>query len=258
MLNNDLAGFARAIVHGDPFSIRLDEDYAQYSAEVALEVYRNNYRGNLHDALAGAYPVVKQLVGDDFFRFMAVKFITQYPSRNANLHRYGAELAQFSVTFEPAKELVYLPDVARLEWACHQAYFADDGKIPDFNELAQIASAAYADLILHLHPSCHLVHSGYPIVAIWNAHQPGWPDDFHIDLGSGPVDALVSRNNDVVAVTELVPADAAWLLLIQAGATLANATAETLVRHPDFDLRLALHRLVEQNILAGFTLGATS
>jgi hypothetical protein len=258
MLSNDLAGFARAIVRGEHPIIRVDEDYARYSAEVAVEVYRNNYRGNLHDALAGAYPVVKQLVGDDFFRFMARKFITQYPSRNANLHRYGAELAQFAVTFEPAKELIYLPDVARLEWACHRAYFADDGEVLDLNELAQIASAAYADLVLHLHPSCHLLHSGYPVIAIWNAHQPGAPDDFHIDLGSGPVDALVSRNNDVVAVTELALADAAWLLRIQAGTTLGDATAETMERHPDFDLLPALHMLVAQNIFAGFTLGATS
>ena len=35
---------------------------------VAMEVYRNNYHGNLHDTLAGAYPVIEQLVGKDFFR----------------------------------------------------------------------------------------------------------------------------------------------------------------------------------------------
>ena len=258
MLSNDLADFARAIVHGEPTAIRVDEDYAKYSAEVAVEVYRNNYRGNLHDALAGAYPVVKQLVGDDFFRFMARKFITQYPSRNANLHHYGAELAEFVATFEPAKELVYLPDVARLEWACHCAYFAEDGKVLDLNALAGVAPAAYANLVLQMHPSCHVLHSNYPIAAIWQAHQPGAPEDFHIDLGSGPVDALVSRNNDIVAVTELARADAAWLLRIQAGTTLGDATAETMARHPDFDLLPVLKMLVAQNIFAGFTRGANS
>ncbi len=258
MLSDDLAGFARAIVHGESPAVRVDEGYAKYSAQVALEVYRNNYRGNLHDALAGAYPVVKRLVGDDFFRFMARKFITQYPSRNANLHRYGAELAEFVAAFEPAKQLVYLPDVARLEWACHCAYFADDGVVLNLNELEKVAPAAYGDLVLHMHPCCHVLHSNYPITAIWEAHQPGAPEDFRIDLDSGPVDALVSRNNDVVAVTELTPADAAWLLKIQAGTTLGEATAETLDRHPDFDLLRALQMLVAQNVFAGFTLGATA
>lgn len=258
MLSNDLAGFARAIVHGERPAISVDEDYAKYSAEVAVEVYRNNYRGNLHDALAGAYPVVKQLVGDDFFRFMTRKFITQYPSRNANLHSYGAELAEFVATFEPAKELVYLPDVARLEWACHCAYFADDGAVLNPNELAGVAPAAYANLVLHMHPSCHVLHSNYPITAIWQAHQPGAPEDFRIDLDSGPVDALVSRNNDVVAVTELARADVAWLLRIKAGTTLGDASAETMARHPDFNLLPVLKTLVAQNIFAGFTPGATS
>lgn len=196
MLNAELDYFARAIVGGEEASSRVDGTYANYSAAIAIDIYRNNYRGNLHDALAGAYPVVRQLVGDDFFRFMGRKFIAQYPSRNANLHRYGAELADFVAAFEPAKELLYLEDVAALEWACHQAYFAADADALDIDELAQIPAERYAELILHLQPSCHLLHSRYPVAAIWHAHQPGVGDDFRIDLDSGACDALVCRRGD--------------------------------------------------------------
>jgi len=80
-------GLAQAIVHGDKPPEQIGPAYPHYSADTALEVYRNNYRGNLHDALAGAYPVIRQLVGDEFFRYMARKFIEQYPSRSGNLHR---------------------------------------------------------------------------------------------------------------------------------------------------------------------------
>ncbi|MFA5826551.1 MAG: DNA-binding domain-containing protein, partial [Gallionellaceae bacterium] len=125
-LNDELASFARAIIRGEEPSSQIDANYPNYSDAVAMEVYRNNYRGNLHDALAGAYPVVKQLVGDDFFRFMARKFIEQYPSHSANLHHYGTELPDFLATFAPAQELVYLADVAALEWAYHLAYFVAD------------------------------------------------------------------------------------------------------------------------------------
>ena len=55
--HDDLAGLARAIVHGEEAPLRIAPHYASYPAAVALEVYRNNYRGNLHDALAGGYPV---------------------------------------------------------------------------------------------------------------------------------------------------------------------------------------------------------
>ncbi|MGB9092559.1 MAG: DNA-binding domain-containing protein, partial [Gallionella sp.] len=166
-LSEVMSGFAQAIVRGDEPPAQIDAAYPHYSAAIAIEVYRNNYRGNLHDTLAGAYPVIRQLVGEDFFRYMARKFIEQYPSRSGNLHRYGAEIADFLASFEPAQGLPYLPDVAALEWACHRAYFAEDASALDLTELAQIPPDQYPDLVLRTHPSCHQVRSRYPVVAIW-------------------------------------------------------------------------------------------
>ena len=258
MLNAELSSFAHTIVRGEDPMKQVNKEYSNYSADVAIEIYRNNYRGNLHDALAGAYPVIKQLVGDDFFRFMTKRFIEQHPSRSANLHHYGAELAGFVAAFEPAKELVYLSDVALLEWACHVAYFAEDETALDVGELAQVAPERYSDLVLHTRQSCHVVRSRYPVAAIWHAHQPGASGDFNIDLDSGSSDSLVCRRNNVVLVSELAEADAVWLHCIQAGTPLGDATAATLERYPDFDLLSALQTLAAQNIFASFNPGATS
>lgn len=255
-LNDDLSGLSRAIVRGEEPSPQIAASYRHYSAAVAIEVYRNNYRGNLHDALVGAYPVIGQLVGQDFFRRITRQFIAQHAPRSGNLHHYGAEMADFVAAFDPAQELVYLPDVAELEWVCHRAYFAGDAATLDIARLAEIAPGQYADLILHTHPSCHLVRSGYPVASIWHAHQPGANSDFHIDLDSGSSNALVSRKDDVVMVTELSAADADWLQGIQGGSTLGEATAATLERHPDFDLQAALLNLVAQGVLNDFTLRA--
>ena len=258
MLNDDLTQFAHAIVRGEMPSPRIDRAYANYSAEVAIGVYRNNYRGNLHDALACAYPVVKLLVGDEFFRFLTKRYIEQHPSCSANLHHFGSELAGFIATFEPARELVYLADVAVLEWACHVAYFSDDGTALDINRLAQITPERYSELVLHTHPSCHIVRSRYPVASIWHAHQPGAPEDFHIDLDSGPGYVLVSRKDGVVLVSELMEAESTWLERTQAGISLGDATAETLERHPGFDLQATLLKLMAQNVFTTFNPGATS
>lgn len=256
MLHDELAQFAHAIVRGEMPSPRIDPAYANYSAETAIEVYRNNYRGNLHDALAGAYPVIKQLVGDDFFRFLAKRYIEQHPSRSANLHHFGSELADFIATFEPAKELVYLPEVAALEWACHVAYFVEDETTLDINKLAQITPEQYSELVLHTHPSCNIVRSRYPVASIWHAHQPGAPEDFHIDLDGGPGYVLVSRKDDVVLVSELMEAEATWLERTQAGIPLGDANAETLELNPGFDLQATLLKLMAQNVFTTFTVGA--
>jgi hypothetical protein len=242
--------------------IRTGADFApgeiacpRYSEERGVEVYRNNYRGNLHDALAGAYPVIRQLVGEDFFRLLARRFIEAHPSRSGNLHRYGAEMASFVASFEPAQGLPYLADVAALEWACHCAYFADDTTTFDIAFLAQIPAERYPDMVLHIHPECRLVHSRYPIAAIWQAHQPGADADFRIDLDSGSCNALVSRKDDVVLVNELTDADTAWFQYMQANTRFEEATVATLGRYPDFDLQAALLKLAAQNVISDFTLG---
>jgi len=248
-LSDDLSHFAGAIVRGDGVPLQIETAYPHYSVSTAIDVYRNNYRGNLHDTLAGAFPVIKQLVGDEFFRFMTRKFIEKFPSHSGNLHHYGADMADFVASFEPALELPYLPDVAALEWACHRAYFAEDAPTLDIARLAQIPPEHYPDLILRTHPFCHLLRSRYPVVAIWHAHQPGAADDFQIDLDSGSSLALVGRRDDVVIVNELSAADADWLQAIQGGTQLGEATAVTLEHHPDFDLQAALLNLVAQDVL---------
>jgi len=251
-LNEVLADFSSAIIYGDEPAEQITASYANYSAAIGVEVYRNNFRGNLHDTLAGAYPVIEQLVGGDFFRLLTRKFIAQHPSRSGNLHHYGEQMASFIAGFVSAQGLPYLPDVASLEWACHRAYFAEDASRLDIAKLGEISPEQHADLILNIHPACHVVHSAYPIVTIWHAHQPGAASDFRIDLDSGASNALVSRKDDVVRVGELTEAEAAWLQTIQAGASLGEATDATLECHPDFVLQAMLLNLLAQDVLTGF------
>jgi len=82
--------------------------------------------------------VVEQLVGKDFFRLVTRQYIGAHGSHSGNLHRYGAEMADLLASFEPARGLVCLPDVAALEWACHRAYFADDAAALDLGKVARI------------------------------------------------------------------------------------------------------------------------
>ena len=67
-----------------------------------LRLYRNNLFESLTAALAAVYPVTQQLVGEDFFRALARRFIPAFPSRSGNLHDFGAELPAFIRGFEPA------------------------------------------------------------------------------------------------------------------------------------------------------------
>ena len=49
------------------------------------------------------------------------------------VNRYGGDFAVFLTGYAPARELVYLADVARLEWAIDQANIAADAPEIDGN-----------------------------------------------------------------------------------------------------------------------------
>lgn len=250
-LHDELADFSHAIVKGAASAVGFEAS-SHYTNETGLEVYRNNYRGNLQDALAGAYPVIEQLVGAEFFRMVARDFIAQHGSSSANLFDYGAELGDFLVDYEAARALAYLPDVARLEWACHRAYFATDVESLNLAQLSQVAPTEYANLLLHVHPACHIVTSAFPLVAIWQAHQGG---GFEIDWAAGGDIALVSRQDDVVTVRELNADAAHWLEAVMHGDSLGIATATTLEHFPTFNLQDALLRFAAFNVWTHFSLG---
>lgn len=235
-----------AVFDGDPISC------PNYPASRGVEVYRNNYRGNLHDTLAGAYPVIRQLVGEEFFRVLARRYIKQHPSRSGNLHRYGSELAAFLDNFEDTRHLPYLPDMARLEWAYHCAYFADDAAALDLARLARIAPGDHAELRWILHPACTLLAPAHPVAAIWRAHRDGTTGDLRIDLDGGGEQLLVHRIGLQPEIRDIMPADLHWLSLLQQGTSMGNATGSVLAAHPDFDVASALRHWVAQDVLTDF------
>jgi hypothetical protein len=239
--------------------IRTGADFApgeihcpHYANERGIEVYRNNYRGNLHDTLASAYPVIRQLVGEAFFRLLARHYIEQHPSRSGNLHRYGGGMAEFLTHFGNTRHLPYLPDMARLEWVYHRAYFADDVPAFDFERLASVAPDSYANLRWHLHPGCALLAAAFPVAAIWQAHQVDASADFDIDVNGGGEHLLVYRNGLSLEISCIAPEAYHWLAQLQQGMAMGAATDATLSAYPDFDLATTLRHWLARGVLADF------
>lgn len=140
---------------------------------VRYAVYRNNVVMSLIDALADTFPVVRQLVGEAFFRAMACEYIYRHPPRSPVLARYGEGFADFVAGFEPAFCVPYLADVARLEWAWVCAFHAADARSLPVQEMAKLLDQPErlpATRLLFA-PSAHLLRSEFAVVSIWQAHQ---------------------------------------------------------------------------------------
>mgnify|MGYP001182392842 CR=1 FL=1 len=169
-----------------------------------LSIYRNTSRSTLTNALRLTYPAVHRLVGDDFFAAAADAFITNGPPHTAWLDVYGASFPEFLRSFEPAAALVYLADVARLEWAIGRALHAFDRKPLALAQLASVAESHQSHVCFEPHPAVSLVSSDYPVDAIWRAVLAR--DDAAleaINLAAGAVWLLIERNASGIEVARL-------------------------------------------------------
>src|SRR5512139_2634059 len=63
-------------------------------------VYRNNVVSSLVDALAATFPVVQELVGEEFFRAMSAVYVRRSPPGSPVLATYGHSFADFVEEFE--------------------------------------------------------------------------------------------------------------------------------------------------------------
>lgn len=197
-------------------------------------VYRNNVRSGLVAALASRFPVTERIVGADFFSAMAAEFAARHPPRSPLLLTYGDDLADFVATFEPARDLSYLPDVIRLEAARGRAYHAADMAPLQASDLTGLDPERIGELRLVAHPSLSILCSAHPVVTIWAMNAGEMPLQ-PVTQWSGE-DALVLRPLMTVEVHRLPPGAAAFLSSLAAGRPLAEAAERANGDAPEFDL----------------------
>ena len=140
-----------------------------------FDVYRNNVSVSLTEALRTAFPVIRQLVGDEFFSAMAAVFLRAHPPQSPLMMFYGAEMPEFLATFEPVSHLGYLPDIARLELALRHSYHAADATPVPTAALETLPPDQFVASRLEFVPAIRLIRSKWPVHAIWQANTRGGP-----------------------------------------------------------------------------------
>lgn len=212
-------------------------------------VYRNNVHSSLIDGLAAAYPVVRRLVGDEFFHAMAGLYVQAHPPTSPLICEYGSSLADFIQVFEPASSVPYLADIARLERLRVRAYHAADRQVLDQpSALKQLQGAEQlGHLRVQLHPSLATLNSHYAIVAIWAAHQV---EDaiatFNPRYAQG---ALVLRQGMAVKVFAIDSGSVTFINSLKRGAGLEVAVANALENSDEFDLHQCLTLLISHDAI---------
>lgn len=221
-----------------------------------FDVYRNNVMASLTQALAGGFPVVRELVGEEFFRAMAREYVMFDPPTSPVLVEYGDGFAEFVAQFPPVQGLPYLADVARLERMRVRAHHAQDAPLllPGALQALMADPEGLSNLRIVLHPACQVLRSSFAVYSLWAAHQHD--DGFErlealasVDTGRAE-DVLVLRPLFEVGVMSLPPGVADFLSALAKGESLGQAATRA-ARVPGFDLGAGLTVLITPGVAGG-------
>ncbi len=184
-----------------------------------FDVYRNNVTVSLTEALRQAFPVIRKLVGEEFFTAMAREHVRAHPPASPVMMFYGEAMPAFLETFPPVAHLGYLPDVARLELALREAYHAADAEPVAPEALQKLSPDALVGSRLRLAPALRLIRSRWPVHAIWSANARGTAPP----TATVAEDVLIARPDYDPEPHRLPDGAAPFVVGLLAGATVAEA-----------------------------------
>ena len=139
-----------------------------------IDVYRANAHAHAERTLAATYPVVHALVGDEAHHALARALWHHHPPTRGDLAEWGGALAGFIEAQHDLAGLPWLGDVARVEWALHQAGRAPDAR-PDPASFGLLQQHAPEHLRAVLAPGTSLIESPWPVLSVIDAHLHGDP-----------------------------------------------------------------------------------
>ena len=183
-----------------------------------FSVYRNNVVVGLIEALESSFPVIRKLLGDEFFMAMAGIFVRRFPPTSPVLSHFGKDMPEFLLSFPPLAHLPYLPDVARLEQLVRESYHEADAKPVSAEFIASLPPEKLSQTQLLMAPSIRLLRSDHPICSIWRANAVGGPKPSY-----GAEDVLIARREFDPEPVVLPSGGYEILQMLLSGASLLDA-----------------------------------
>ncbi|MES2323380.1 MAG: DUF692 family multinuclear iron-containing protein [Pseudomonadota bacterium] len=219
---------------------------AQITSAQRFPLYRGNLTATWEKTLSAAYPVIRKLVGEEFFGGLTRAYGMAHPSDDPDLNQFGAHFSAFLDGFEHVADFPYLPDMALVEWELHRAHYAPDARPLGADALAGMTPEAFELARFDLHPACVLLASPWAVVPLWLAHHGG---AFPEDMAEPSYGAIVRPH----LKSTLAPLDAAGytaVMTLGSGATMGEALDAAIDIDEGFDVEETLTRWIALGIFA--------
>jgi len=248
--------FAQGVFQGDQYAVA-EAIAPEESALRRVALYRRLIRNNYVQVLKVTYPVLYRLVGKQYFEIVARGYLKKCPSTRGDLFLYGCYLPTFLRSVDaPA----LITELARLEWACHEAYQAADSSPLSQDQLQATASVDPSHVTFQFDAAIQLLSFPFPVHRVWQVLQPDAASDEVIDLPlpEEATNIIVTRRDSKVQVMALPRIDYLLLEGLMRGADAASIERMAIESEPEFDFQRFWATVLNLRVLSGFSVKETS
>jgi hypothetical protein len=219
--------------------------------EQRLAIYRGNVQSIWTKTLANTFPVLQQLVGNEFFTYLALQYGRQFPSQSGDLNQFGSQFSRYLSTEAAVEDYPYFVAVAALEWQLHCAYYAENTGSIDLAHFISNAGDAAQQSRLLFHPAASLFQASYAAAQVYLAHQEQPIQTINVLLNTACC-ALISRPKWRVELTLLDAASFSALQAMQQGQILGDALEQAMSVDSQFDIASQLQKWFALGVFIGF------
>ena len=205
-----------------------------------LALHRNNTYASLIGVLEAAYPASSRMLGVMAFRKVAAAYVRTRPPCVPELAAYGGHFGAFLETAGPVGALPFLPDLARLEWARNEAYFAAEAEPLDPMALRAVPADQLPAMCFALHPSVRLTRSRFHVLGLWCARTADDGGSAAVVSEVGDEAVLTLRPASLVESVPISPGDVVLLAALDEGRCLASALEHAVAAEPTIDVQQVL------------------
>ena len=216
-------------------------------------VYRNNVTVGLIRALEANFPVVRRLLGEEYFAGFARDFAQGHPPQSPLMFLYGVDFPQALQHADDLASFPYLHDVAQLEILWRESYHAADA-LP---LVADALSSIEPDVLFHshfnVHPATRLLQSRFAVQAIFAANRSESGDQ-----GSDPAypqQVMIVRPHHDVTVHAVSPEQFEFFHALMQGESLEDALDRAADLNTEFDLSNTLALLLQSGAFQSIETG---
>jgi hypothetical protein len=189
-----------------------------------LAAHINGYPARIEESLGETYPALRHVLGDGDFAELADRYRPHLPPGESNLGFVGSELPAFLTRERLVRDLPFLVDLARLEWAVWGCFHARLVASFEASTCAAWTPDEWSRACVHFQPGVAVVRSRWPVRSLRECRNVA-REDVDLDLMNRPENVVVYREGLTVVTRAVADLEAEMLDRLAAGESLGRLAA---------------------------------